>query len=63
MTELEVTAFEELDLLIKWLGLESAQQATSIRASYVLAVQIQRENGFGRVWMTDMVLQNPLKYL
>ena len=33
MTELKVTPFEEMDLLVKWLGPESARNALSIRAS------------------------------
>ena len=33
MKELNVTPFEELDLLVKWLGNDSRQHAMSIRAA------------------------------
>ena len=33
VTKLKVTPFEELDLLVKWLGVDSSRQATNIRAS------------------------------
>ena len=33
LTDLQVTDFEQLDLLIKWLGPESSSYAQSIRAA------------------------------
>ena len=46
MSELNVTAFEELDLLVKWLGLESMKYAQSIRASNAN----QPSRGLERIW-------------
>jgi hypothetical protein len=46
MSELDVTAFEELDLMIKWLGPESSRQASSIRASCAGSAESARS----RIW-------------
>lgn len=46
MKDLSVTPMEELDLLIKFLGLESKQHAMRIRASY----PIDPAKGLYRVW-------------
>lgn len=46
MSELNVTAFEELDLLVKWLGPESMKHALSIRASNAN----NPSRGLQRIW-------------
>lgn len=46
MKDLSVTPMEELDLLIKFLGLESKQHAMRIRVSY----PIDPAKGLYRVW-------------
>ena len=46
MAELKVTPFEELDLLAKWLGVESARQAINIRGSNMNNPEL----GLKRVW-------------
>lgn len=46
MRELSVTAMEEMDLLVKWLGPESSRQAHSIRASNVS----DPSKGVTRLW-------------
>lgn len=46
MKELNVSAFEELDLLVKWLGPEFSKHALSIRASNAN----NPERGLKRIW-------------
>ena len=46
VAELKVTPFEELDLLAKWLGMESARQAINIRGSNMNNPEL----GLKRVW-------------
>ena len=67
MIELNVTPFEELDLLVKWLGPESLKQAVAIRAAYAtrpdrgLACIWERlEDRFGAPEMVDQALRNKL---
>jgi len=46
ISELNLSAFEEMDLLVKWLGPESSTYASSIRAANVA----YPERGLDRIW-------------
>ena len=46
MKELNVTPFEQLDLLVKWLGPNSSKQATTIRSANAGSP----EKGLARIW-------------
>ena len=67
MAELCATAFEELDLLVKWLGSESSNQIMNIRASHAnnpnlgLKMAWERlDNKFGSPEMVDESLKKKL---
>ena len=68
VTELKVTAFEELDLLAKWLGTESARQAINIRAANMNNPELGRirvwerlEEKYGAAEMVEDSLKKKLR--
>ena len=48
VSDLKVTPYEELDLMIKWLGPESTKHAINIRASHLNNPELHV--GLKRVW-------------